>query len=92
MLTSAEHPHDCNSYWAQGGIIYKGKDDSPSLLSQDIITAGKGTQPHASQEKPYYVVSEALPIPGVFPRLRFSLGLGQVNETAPRDPYVPCSW
>jgi L-aspartate oxidase len=42
MLTSAEHPHDCNSYWAQGGIIYKGKDDSPSLLSQDIITAGAG--------------------------------------------------
>lgn len=42
MVTSAEDPHDCNSYWAQGGIIYKATDDSPSLLSQDILIAGAG--------------------------------------------------
>ena len=23
MLTSHHDPHQCNSYWAQGGIIYK---------------------------------------------------------------------
>lgn len=40
MVTSATDPLDCNSYWAQGGIIYKAKDDSPSLLASDIMIAG----------------------------------------------------
>jgi glycine/D-amino acid oxidase-like deaminating enzyme len=40
VLTSASDPHDCNSFWAQGGIIYKAKDDKPALLAQDIMTAG----------------------------------------------------
>ncbi len=40
MVTSATDPLDCNSFWAQGGIIYKATDDSPSLLSQDIMVAG----------------------------------------------------
>jgi L-aspartate oxidase len=37
-------PTDCNSYWAQGGIIYKGlpEEDSPALLAQDIHNAGAG--------------------------------------------------
>jgi L-aspartate oxidase len=42
MLGAAENPADCNSYWAQGGIIYKAKDDSPDLLSSDIHRAGAG--------------------------------------------------
>lgn len=42
MVTSATDPLDCNSYWAQGGIIYKAKDDSPALLAQDIFSAGAG--------------------------------------------------
>merc|ERR1719305_802650 len=33
---------DCNSQWAQGGIIYKGKADSPELLGRDIHIAGAG--------------------------------------------------
>jgi L-aspartate oxidase len=41
MVTSATDPRDCNSYWAQGGIIYKATDDSPSLLAQDIFVAGE---------------------------------------------------
>jgi len=41
VLTSADDPRDCNSFWAQGGIIYKADDDSPSLLAQDIISAGE---------------------------------------------------
>lgn len=42
MVTSATDPLDCNSFWAQGGIIYKAKDDSPALLAQDIVVAGAG--------------------------------------------------
>lgn len=42
MLTAASNPLECNSAWAQGGIIYKGIDDSPELLQQDIHFAGAG--------------------------------------------------
>eukprot|EP01063_Lacrimia_lanifica_P036054 TRINITY_DN7043_c0_g2_i1.p1 TRINITY_DN7043_c0_g2~~TRINITY_DN7043_c0_g2_i1.p1 ORF type:complete len:556 (+),score=232.52 TRINITY_DN7043_c0_g2_i1:53-1720(+) len=42
MLTATEDPHDCNSYWAQGGIIYRAEDDTPELLSSDVISAGAG--------------------------------------------------
>jgi L-aspartate oxidase len=43
MIAAAEDPHHCATYWAQGGIIYKGKDDdTPELLAQDIHRAGAG--------------------------------------------------
>jgi len=29
-----------SSYWAQGGIVYKGIDDNPELLKKDILDAG----------------------------------------------------
>lgn len=35
-----EPARDSNTGWAQGGIIYRGNDDSPELLAQDIHTAG----------------------------------------------------
>merc|ERR1719482_2323239 len=41
-MTSAMDVKDCNSQWAQGGIIYKGKQDSPELLGRDIHIAGAG--------------------------------------------------
>lgn len=31
-----------NTHWAQGGIIYRGRRDSPDLLVKDIIAAGGG--------------------------------------------------
>lgn len=31
-----------NTFWAQGGIIYEGVDDSPDLLAHDIMAAGAG--------------------------------------------------
>jgi L-aspartate oxidase len=31
-----------NTFWAQGGIIYEGVDDSPELLAADITAAGGG--------------------------------------------------
>ncbi|CAM9674567.1 unnamed protein product [Ectocarpus fasciculatus] len=42
MLSSARNVDDCNSFWAQGGIIYKAEDDSPDLLASDVHTAGAG--------------------------------------------------
>ncbi|CAM9725495.1 unnamed protein product [Chrysoparadoxa australica] len=42
MLSAAQELKDCNSYWAQGGIIYKALDDHPSLLAKDVHIAGAG--------------------------------------------------
>ena len=33
---------ECNTRYAQGGIVASGEDDSPALLSRDIIVAGDG--------------------------------------------------
>jgi len=46
MLYAGNMPTDCNSYWAQGGIIYRNYDknsgDSADLLASDIHRAGAG--------------------------------------------------
>jgi L-aspartate oxidase len=48
VITTAKEPEDCNTAWAQGGIIYFGKRDSPRSLVKDILVAGAGLcQPEA---------------------------------------------
>jgi L-aspartate oxidase len=42
VITRANDPSDSNTRWAQGGIIYRGKNDPPSLLMEDIQHAGAG--------------------------------------------------
>jgi L-aspartate oxidase len=42
LITKAADPKDCNTFWAQGGIIYQGENDSPAKLVDDIIAAGAG--------------------------------------------------
>jgi len=42
LVTKAADPKDCNTFWAQGGIIYEGANDSPAKLIEDIIHAGAG--------------------------------------------------
>ena len=46
LLFAGSAPTDCNSYWAQGGIIYCNYDpasgDSAQLLADDIHRAGAG--------------------------------------------------
>ena len=46
LVYAGELPTDCNSYWAQGGIIYRNYDpasnDSAELLAQDVHRAGAG--------------------------------------------------
>ena len=46
LLYAGNLPTDCNSNWAQGGIIYRNYDeasgDCAELLAQDILRAGAG--------------------------------------------------
>ena len=42
VLTRADRPEESNTFWAQGGIIFRGEQDSPELLAQDIMHAGAG--------------------------------------------------
>ncbi|HYI07621.1 MAG TPA: L-aspartate oxidase [Thermoanaerobaculia bacterium] len=42
LVTKAVDPADCNTSWAQGGIIYQGEGDSPAKLIGDILRAGAG--------------------------------------------------
>jgi aspartate oxidase len=40
IVTRAHQPEESNSFWAQGGIVFRGRDDSPELLARDILEAG----------------------------------------------------
>jgi L-aspartate oxidase len=42
LVTKAADPKDCNTFWAQGGIIYEGENDSPANLIDDVLRAGAG--------------------------------------------------
>jgi L-aspartate oxidase len=42
LVTKATDPADCNTSWAQGGIIYQGSGDTPAKLIDDIVRAGAG--------------------------------------------------
>lgn len=49
VLTGSRDPIESNTGHAQGGIIFRGEEDSPDLLVQDILTAGAGvTSPPAA--------------------------------------------
>ncbi len=50
VVTRATEPEDSNTFWAQGGIIYRGEHDSSDALAQDILRAGAGlSYPPAAQ-------------------------------------------
>jgi L-aspartate oxidase len=40
VVTRAREPQESNTYYAQGGIIYRGTDDSPALLAKDLTRVG----------------------------------------------------
>jgi len=42
VITGAQEPKETSTYYAQGGIIYRGLDDSAELLAEDIIRVGDG--------------------------------------------------
>lgn len=42
VVTRAHAPQESNTYYAQGGIIYRGERDEADLLAQDVMRAGAG--------------------------------------------------
>jgi L-aspartate oxidase len=42
VITRASSARESNTRYAQGGIVVRGKGDSPDLLAQDILNAGAG--------------------------------------------------
>ncbi len=50
LVTRSTRPEESNTDYAQGGIIYKGKDDTPDLLVEDILRAGGGLSYRKSAE------------------------------------------
>ncbi|MGD1082994.1 MAG: L-aspartate oxidase [Candidatus Sulfotelmatobacter sp.] len=42
LLTRAKDIHDSNTNLAQGGIIYRGREESPEQLVEDVLAAGAG--------------------------------------------------
>ncbi|MBN1520256.1 MAG: L-aspartate oxidase [Spirochaetales bacterium] len=40
VLSKADSPAETNTNYAQGGIIARGRDDSPELLAKDVLEAG----------------------------------------------------
>jgi L-aspartate oxidase len=42
LITKEIQPEESNTWYAQGGIIYRGKLDSPERLAEDIEAAGAG--------------------------------------------------
>ena len=42
VATRAREPNHTNTLWAQGGIVYRGADDTPAALAADVLRAGAG--------------------------------------------------
>jgi L-aspartate oxidase len=42
VLSKSGAPHESNSHYAQGGIVYRALDDNPEELAADILSAGVG--------------------------------------------------
>jgi len=40
LVTKTADPKDCNTFWAQGGIIYEGENDSPAKLIETLNAIG----------------------------------------------------
>jgi len=55
LVTKAIDPADCNTSWAQGGIIYEGENDTPAKLIADIIRAGAGI---SNEEAVHFLAEE----------------------------------
>jgi L-aspartate oxidase len=69
LVTKASDPADCNTFWAQGGIIYQGEGDTTAKLVDDIIRAGAGL---CNDEAVRFLATEG-------PRVVEKLLLGEVH-------------
>ena len=50
IVTRADDAAESNTYWAQGGIIFTGENDTPEKLMQDVLHAGAGICREAAVE------------------------------------------
>jgi L-aspartate oxidase len=48
VIGAADDPHATNTWHAQGGIVYRGRDDRAAWLVEDILLAGAGANRHAA--------------------------------------------
>jgi L-aspartate oxidase len=48
VLSKEQDLYECNTFYAQGGIVGEGVDDSPELLKKDILRAGDRLNYHAA--------------------------------------------
>lgn len=60
IITKGDIIRDSNTYYAQGGIIFRGEDDSSESLIKDIINAGAGLSLPKSvkiltEDGPFYI-------------------------------------
>ncbi|WP_319561295.1 L-aspartate oxidase [Marispirochaeta sp.] len=51
LVSKSANPLECNSLYAQGGIVARGEEDSPDLLKHDILEAGDGINSVEAVEK-----------------------------------------
>lgn len=42
IMNKADSLYESNTFYAQGGIVYMGEEDSPEILAKDIMNAGGG--------------------------------------------------
>ena len=83
IATRAEEPAESNTYWAQGGIIFRGEGDSPELLTQDVLHAGAGI----CREQAVEILARTGPGPG-------AVGADRPAPRAVRPPRrtAACRW
>jgi L-aspartate oxidase len=82
MITRSPQPEESNTFWAQGGIIYEGKEDSPEKLVCDILTAGAGL---SSPEAAWLLSREG-------PTLVKQILIDQLGVNFDRAPGDPDEW
>lgn len=82
MITRAPRPEESNTFWAQGGIIYEGKNDSPEKLVSDILTAGAGL---SSPEAAWLLSREG-------PKLVKDILIDQLGVNFDHSPADPAEW
>jgi L-aspartate oxidase len=82
MITRSPRPEESNTFWAQGGIIYEGKNDSPEKLVGDILTAGAGL---SSPEAAWLLSREG-------PALVKEILIDQLGVNFDRAPEDPEEW
>ena len=42
VISRETEPTESATFYAQGGIVYRGKEDSPEMLVEDVLRAGAG--------------------------------------------------